>query len=195
MARWLTSTLIAYQVRAQAGRDPEPSLLIIDSQSVKTTEKRGSCCDFDGGKKVKGRKRFILVDTVGLLVDVLVTHAKVSEQAGARQLLEQAHDYGHERVQTVLADKGYAGAELKNYVAKQFGWLLERCGEPVSKQQHADFVVQKWRWIVERTFGWLNYVRRLAKDFELLPETSVAMIQLAMSRLMLKRLTVSRTAG
>ena len=96
-------------------------MVIIDSQSVKTTEQHGDVYDYDDGEQVKGHKRFLLVDTLGLLVGALVTAANEGERAGAQILLEAVHNYEHPRIQTVLADRGYNGQPLQDYVVGKFG--------------------------------------------------------------------------
>ena len=127
-----------------------------DSQSVKTTEKRGQVYGFDGGKKVKGRKRHIVVDSQGLLIGLLVTEANASERLGAVIVLYEAVEKLN-RLEVVWVDQGYSG---KNFAHA----LRQVCGEQVRveviERQSKDFEVLPKRWIVERTFGWLNRFRR-----------------------------------
>ena len=179
------------ELRKLLGREAEPSAAIMDSQSVKTVLYSADESGYDGAKKIKGRKRFILVDTLGLLVVVLVTAASVPERVGGEQLLEQAHDSGQRRLEVVYADAGYDGPKLENAVAATSGWRLE-CSPRAKKRTLGEgevgFVVQQWRWIVERTFGWLNWWRQLSKDYERKAMNSEAMIQIAMSRMTLRRL-------
>lgn len=140
------------------------------------------CWGFDGGKKVKGRKRHVAVDTLGLLLAIVVTAADVSDRAGARLVASQLCGRFAQLVK-LFADAGYSGAPLAT-VMLTFGWVLEIVRGVVGL---TTFEVQRKRWIVERTFGWLNRYRRLSKDYEELPETSEVMILIAMTHLMVRR--------
>ena len=169
-------------MRKQAGREESPSAAIIDSQSVKTTEK-GGLKGYDAGKKVNGRKRHILVDTMGLLLAVVVHAANIQDRDGAKLLLAKIHNL-FPRLQLIWADSGYAG-QLVEWVLDFGGWILDIVKkDPQTKGFH---VLPK-RWIVERTLAWLGRYRRLSKDYEYLCQTSEAMIQAAMIHLMLRRL-------
>jgi putative transposase len=172
-------------VRKAAGRKPSPSAAILDSQSVKTTE-RGGEKGYDAGKNVNGRKRHLLVDTLGLLLVVCVTAASTQDRDGARLLLK-ALTHQWTRLRLIWADSSYAG-ELIEWVRQ----LRERRRVKLEIVRRSDaqkgFVVLPNRWIVERTFGWLNRCRRLSKDYEYLTETSEAMIHVAMINLMVRRL-------
>lgn len=171
-------------VREQEGREAQPSAAIMDSQSVKITALAGER-GFDGGKLILGRKRFILVDVLGLLLTVVVTKASVQEREGAKILLQRALGQHYERLRLLWADAGYAGQDFSNWVLEHCGWLLEI----VKRSDDAEgFVVLPRRWVVERTFGWLFRFRRLSKDYEVLSETSEAWIFAAMTRIMLRRL-------
>jgi putative transposase len=170
------------QVRTEAGRDPEPSAGVIDSQSAKTTEVGGEH-GYDAGKKINGRKRHLLVDTMGLVLRVVVHTANIQDRDGARLLLAKAKGL-FPRLQRIWADGGYAG--------KLIGWLQETCGWVLEIVKRSDvvkgFKVLPRRWVVERTFGWLGRYRRLSKDYERLPESSEAMVYWAMIRLLVRRL-------
>ena len=160
----------------------------MDSQSVKTTEiasERG----YDAGKKVKGRKRHLLVDTFGLLLIVVVHAASIQDRDGAKGVLGKIPGR-FTRLARIWADGGYTG--------KLVDWVKTTCDCVLEIVKRSDklngFEVVPHRWVVERTFGWLNRYRRLAKDYERSVESSEAMIQIAMIRLMLTRLARKRQA-
>lgn len=170
------------RLRKRSGRKKNPSVGIVDSQAVKGTVHTGN--GYDGGKKVNGRKRHLLVDTLGLLLTVVVTQANVSDQSGLKQLLA-AISGKLPRLELIKADEGYRGERFGREVLTTYQRLLEIVTRP---QGVKGFQVQAQRWVVERTLAWLGNNRRLSKDYEVLPETSEAFIYLAMVNLMTKRL-------
>jgi putative transposase len=174
---------LVIQIRRGAGKNDSPSLVMIDSQSVKTTEVGGDV-GYDGGKQINGRKRHVAVDTLGMLRLVIVTAASVQE-ANSATLLGPKMQGRFPRLQKILVDGGYK--------EKFIEWFLEHCKwivEVAKKREGAiGFEVIPLRWIVERTFGWYNHFRGLSKDYEYHPEISESMIYLASIRIMLRRLS------
>ena len=170
------------RVREKEDRHKHPTAGCIDSQSVETTLVAG-VRGFDAGKHVMGRKRHILVDTLGLVLGVLVTAACVSDPAGARQLLSNLGGFCKD-LRKIWADGTYRG-QLLNWVAAHFRFRIEPVLSPKGQK---GFHVLPRRWVVERTFAWLDANRRLSKDYEGLTYSSEAMIYIAMLRLLLRRL-------
>jgi putative transposase len=177
--------VLCEKVRQKEGRETTPSAAIVDAQSEKPTLVKGKR-GFDAGKRVNGRKRHIIVDTLGLLLMVLVTTADVQDRPGAKQLLSQLQEQlALPRLKLIWADAGYGGNPFREWVKTTFGWLWEVIKR---NDDRRGFYVLPRRWVVERTFGWLNNYRRLSKDYEELPHTSEALIYLAMTHLMTRRL-------
>jgi putative transposase len=183
-----TIELIHEEIRAMtrqnAGKESSPSLGLIDSQSIKTTRVGGQQRGVDGGKKIKGRKRHIVVDTMGLLMAVVVHAGNIHDSKAAFSVIE-ALKFRFCRLVKIVADGGYRG-ELIDKTKAQLGWILEIVMR--KDQNSSQFQVLPQRWIVERTFAWFESYRRLSKDFEYNTNSSEAIIQLAMIKLMLNRM-------
>ena len=174
-------------VRVEQGRQPSPSEAIIDSQSVKSAAGVSQSVGYDAGKQIKGRKRFMTVDTMGLVLRVLVTAASVPEREGGKQVLKLVLQMskGVSRLHTIWADGGFDGNPFLIWVMDVCQWIVQVVLRP---EQTKGFVLLKKRWVVERTFGWLMECRRVVRDYELLPETSETFIYLAMIHIMVRRL-------
>jgi putative transposase len=169
-------------VRRRAGRHKQPTAGCLDSQSVKTTAVPGSR-GFDKAKLINGRKRHVLVDTQGLLMAVAVTPASVQDRDGARLLLSRLSG-ACKKLRLIWVDGGYRG-QLLDWVVAHCRFRLQVVLRP---EEQKGFAVLPRRWVVERTFSWLNHYRRLSKDYERQEATSETMIRIAMIRLMLRRL-------
>ena len=169
------------QAHVAAGRAACPSVAIMDGQSVKTTE-RGGIRGFDGYKRVKGRKRHILVDTLGLMIANRVEPANLSDQRAGARLLEGLSPL-FPRIHTVIADAGHHSRKLARKLRREAGWQLQ-----IVKRRQRAFKVAGLTWIVERSLGWLGRNRRFSKDYEYRVQSSETMLDIAATRLILNRL-------
>jgi putative transposase len=191
-------TWLRERMRIRAGREPTPSAAMIDSQSVRTTE-QGGPHGYDGGKKINGRKRHVLVDTMGLLLQVVVHPANIQDRDGARLVLAGL-EQRFPRLHYLWTDQASTGP-LLDWIKQELGWSVEvverspRRGFIVTPDHQfqrvvlpARFEPLPRRWVVERSFAWIGRNRRMSKEYEELPASSEALVSLTMIRLMLKRL-------
>jgi putative transposase len=204
---------VRQRLRVSFKRDPQPSAGIVDSQSIKTSSVGGEERGYDGGKKIDGRKRHLLVDTEGFVLKAKVHSAKISEQQGIKKLLHQANEKVW-RLKHLWLDAGYRGQDKgKGWVEKVLGWTVEIVERP--RKPAPEKVMMRWaaelakegmkvdwkkllppqgfqtlprRWVVERTFAWICHNRRMSKDYERLCASGEAFVYAAMSRLMVRRL-------
>jgi putative transposase len=170
-------------LRRKRGRNPSPSVVLIDSQSVKTTKVGGEARGFDGAKRLKGRKRHIVTDTQGFLLAVKVHAANEHDSKAGWDILRMIkHKYA--RIRKIYADGGYRG-ELEDKVSKELGMEMEIT---LRSDKATEFKPLPKRWVVERSFAWIGDFRRLAKDYERTVQSSETMIYLAFIALMIKLL-------
>lgn len=174
-------------LRSQQQRQPDASEAIIDSQSVKTAAMVNQSVGYDAAKQIKERKRFVTVDTLGLVLSVFVTAASQTEREGGKIVLQRLKEKGKRiaRLHTIWVDGGFTGELFMMWVMDVCRWVVQVVLRP---QEQKGFVLLPKRWVVERTFGWLSWCRRLNRDHEGLPETSETWIYIAMIRIMVRRL-------
>ena len=175
------SRVLREKIRIKAGRKRLPSAAVIDSQSAKNGLAI-ECVGFDSAKRIKGRKRHVAVDVLGLLLAVVVHSARIDERQGAKLLMARLSLW-FPCILKVWADGGYSGSPLRDWFLAKFNCILE-----IVKRPRKQFQIVKWRWIVERTFGWFNWQRRLSKDYEYYEESAEAWIKIASINVMLHRL-------
>jgi putative transposase len=174
---------LAEKVRLKSGKQATPSVGIIDSQSAKTINVCQGEIGYDGGKKTKGRKRHIVVDTLGLILAIVIHPANIHDSKAAIDVLRALKDKYINGITKIFADGGYQGDTLFDWAKQTMGWIIEI----VKRSETGKFKVLPKRWIVERTFAWISFQRRMSKDYERNAESSQAFVQLSMVRVMLNK--------
>ena len=169
----LNASLVRLRRRG-AWRDDDPSIVVIDSQSVKCSEVGVEQTGFDGGKKVKGRKRHLVTDSLGLVLAVAVTTAQVHDSKGAVPALRNLFCNGYRSIEKIIGDGGYRGG-LILWAKRCFGWAIEITMGLTGKS----FKPLPMRWKIERTIAWMNWDRRLSKDYECTTNSSETMVYLS----------------
>ncbi|MCP5124637.1 MAG: IS5 family transposase [Gammaproteobacteria bacterium] len=182
------NTALHQKFRQEVGRNETPSAAIIDSQSVKGTQECADETGFDGGKLVKGRKRHILVDTMGCLIYVGVHAANIPDVKGAPQVLQGGLSIAN-TIRKVWADGAYQGESLAQWLEKNFNCTIEVVNK---NKEEKGFQVLPRRWVVERSLAWLGRSRRLSRDYERKPASSQSQVYLASIRLMLRKIFKNR---
>jgi len=185
---WKKSSLIEFiheslveQTRKANGKSEEPTVGIIDAQSVKNTLVSSEDKGFDAGKRIKGIKRHIIVDTIGLILSVVIQSASVQDRNGALSVIEKLTE-NWKKIIKIFADGGYSGT-LADKINQRFKIIFEI----IKRDEAHKFKVLPKRWIVERTFAWIDTHRRTAKHYERLNDTAIAMVHLSAIRIMLNR--------